>query len=420
MNTKDQHQVREAVRQKYSSVVLASEKNSCCTPYSSCCAQPTDFDIQSLKLGYTKEELESVPEGANLGLGCGNPQAIARLKPGEVVLDLGSGAGFDAFLAAAQVGENGLVIGVDMTPEMLAKARENKQKLNLSQVEFRLGEIEHLPVADQTVDVIISNCVINLSPEKAQVFREAFRVLKPGGRLAISDIVTLGELPQSIRSDMELYTGCVSGASSVDDLKTIIQQAGFRQIEIREKNGSKELIAEWDPNKTFSELVISASIKAVKPVLFELSELSDLKQIAEDDWTEALELLEKADLPTSDLKEAPVTLFGIYHAEKLVAVSGLEVYDTEAILRSVAIHPAYRSNGLGAVLLAATEARAKQLQITDLYLLTTTAEKFFRKQDYQPFDRKACSEKMKQSQEFATICPSTAICLHKQLPTISG
>jgi len=420
METKDQHQIREAVRQKYSSVALASEKTSCCTPSACCCAQPIDFDIQSLKLGYTKEELESVPEGANLGLGCGNPQAIARLKAGEVVLDLGSGAGFDAFLAAAQVGEKGLVIGVDMTPAMLGKARENKQKLNLPQVEFRLGEIEHLPVADQTVDVIISNCVINLSPEKAQVFREAFRVLKPGGRLAISDIVTLGELPQAIRSNMELYTGCVSGASSVDELKAILQQAGFRQIEIREKNGSKELIADWDPDKSFSELVISASIEAVKPASFELSELSLLHEIAQPDWDAAQELLETSRLPVSDLAEAPVRLYGILHEKKLIAVSGLEIYGTEAILRSVAILPAYRSTGLGSALLAATEAKARELDLTDLYLLTTTAEKFFRKHDYLHFERNACSEAIRLSQEFSNICPSTAICLHKYLPTISS
>ncbi len=420
MNTKDQHQIREAVRQKYSSVVLASEKNSCCTPFASCCAQPTDFDVQSLKLGYTKEELESVPTGANLGLGCGNPQAIARLKAGEVVLDLGSGAGFDAFLAAAQVGEKGLVIGVDMTPEMLRKARENKQKLNLPQVDFRLGEIEYLPVADQTVDVIISNCVINLSPDKMQVFQEAFRVLKPGGRLAISDIVTLGELPQSIRSDMELYTGCISGASSVDNLTSMLQQAGFRQIEINEKNGSKELIADWDPNKTFSELVISASIEAVKPASFELSELSAFQELDKSDWAAALELLKISRLPTSDLEAAPVRLYGIFHAEKLTAVSGLEIYGTEAILRSVAIQPAYRSSGLGAALLAATEAKARELQLTDLYLLTITAEKFFRKNNYLTFERSDCSERIRQSDEFSNICPSIAVCLHKYLPTISN
>jgi len=417
MKTKDQQNIREAVREKYSSVALASEKSSCCGPGSSCCSQPADFDLQSLKLGYTKEELESVPEGANLGLGCGNPQAIARLKEGEVVLDLGSGAGFDAFLAARQVGESGQVIGVDMTPAMLKKARQNQEKLNLPQVDFRLGEIERLPVADQSVDVIISNCVVNLSPEKKQVFLEAFRVLKPGGRLAISDIVTLGELPEAVKSNMELYTGCVSGASTVDELRSILHQAGFIQVDIREKNGSRELISDWDPGKTFSEFVISATIEAVKPAVFQLSDFTGLQQLEQSEWENALEILLEAKLPTEDLHHAPVQLFGLFHGGKLVAVNGLEIYGKQAILRSLAIQKAYRSNGLGAWILAETEAKAMELQLSDLYLLTTTAEKFFKRHGYNEIDRESCPSHIRQSKEFATICPSTAACLHKSLST---
>ena len=180
------------------------------------------------------------------------------------------------------------------------------------------------------------------------------------------------------------------------------------------------MIADWDPDKSFSELVISASIEAVKPASFELSELSALREIAQPDKAAALELLKTSKLPTSDLEEAPVRLFGIFHAGKLIAVSGLEIYGTEAILRSVAIQPAYRSTGLGAALLAATEAKARELQLTDLFLLTTTAEKFFRKHHYMDYERNACSEEIRHSQEFSNICPSTAICLHKYLPTISS
>ncbi|WP_163714763.1 arsenic resistance N-acetyltransferase ArsN2 [Mangrovibacterium lignilyticum] len=416
METKDQHEIRQAVRKKYSSVVMASENASCCSPNSSCCSEPTDFDWQSLKIGYSPEELAAVPEGANLGLGCGNPQAIAKLKAGEIVLDLGSGAGFDAFLAARQVGKTGQVIGVDMTPKMLIKARENQTKLQLTQVDFRLGEIEHLPVADQTVDVIISNCVINLSPEKEQVFREAFRVLKPGGRLAISDIVTLGELPEAIKSDMELYTGCVSGASTVDELKNILHQTGFIQIEIREKVGSRELINEWDRKKTFANLVISASIESIKPIQLQHSELSELQPLKGDELGKASEILKEANLPTTDLTEAPVQLFGLYRKNQLVAVGGLEMYGKSAILRSLAIQKAFRSNGVGSLLLSKIEKKATELQLSDLYLLTTTAEKFFDSHQYKKCHHDSCPKEIQQSQEFASICPSTAICLHKALP----
>ena len=262
---KDTNEIRDAVRKRYSQIATAdpTQSESCCAP--NCCSPQEDFDLKSLKLGYSKEELKQAPEGANLGLGCGNPQAIAALKPGEVVIDLGSGAGFDAFLAARQVGENGQVIGVDMTPSMITKARQNANKIDAKQVEFRLGEIENLPVADETADVIISNCVINLSPEKPKVFQEAFRVLKHGGRLAISDIVALKELPEAIRTDLALYAGCVSGASSIETLKQTLKDAGFEDVRIHPKEESKSVIEDWDANNLFSGYVISATIEAVKP-----------------------------------------------------------------------------------------------------------------------------------------------------------
>ena len=211
---------------------IAQKDSSCCAPSGSCCGGADLAQDISKKVGYVDEELASVPEGANLGLGCGNPVALASLAEGETVLDLGAGAGFDCFLAANKVAKTGKVIGVDMTPEMLEKARENAQKGDYTNIEFRLGEIENLPVADNSVDVIISNCVINLSPDKERVFSEALRVLKPGGRLMVSDIVLLKELPDFIRSSIAAYIGCLAGAMMKDDYLAAIRGVGFEPVEV--------------------------------------------------------------------------------------------------------------------------------------------------------------------------------------------
>ena len=223
-------QIKKVVREGYAKI--AKQGSSCCAPANSCCGS-TDLaqDISKSK-GYTGEELKAIPGGADLGLGCGNPVALASLREGEAVLDLGAGAGIDCFLAANQVGKNGRVIGVDMTPEMIEKARENARKGNYANVEFRLGEIENLPVADNSVDVVISNCVINLAPDKGRVFKETFRVLKPGGRLMISDMVLLGELPDFIKNSIEAYIGCLSGAIMKDEYIGAIKAAGFQEVGI--------------------------------------------------------------------------------------------------------------------------------------------------------------------------------------------
>ena len=221
--------IKKVVREGYSRI--AKQENSCCGPVSSCGGTSLPETI-SKSIGYTDEELKTVPEEANLGLGCGNPVAIASLREGETVLDLGSGAGFDCFLAANRVGEKGRVIGVDMTPEMIEKARENARKGNYGNVEFRLGEIENLPVADNSADIVISNCVINLAPDKGKVFKEAYRALKPGGRLMVSDIVLLKELPDFIRNSIEAYVGCISGATLKDEYIGAIKKAGFQEVRI--------------------------------------------------------------------------------------------------------------------------------------------------------------------------------------------
>lgn len=225
-----QEEIKKVVRDKYSKI--ASHQSSCCQPAAFCCCGGDEASNISKFIGYSNDDLAAVPEGANLGLGCGNPIALASLLPGEVVLDLGSGAGFDCFLAAQKVGDTGKVIGVDMTAAMIEKARDNARKGNYANVEFRLGEIEHLPVADNFADVVISNCVINLSPDKSQVFREAFRALKPGGRLMISDIVLLAELPEPILQSIDAYVGCLAGALLKDDYLGKITAAGFQSLEV--------------------------------------------------------------------------------------------------------------------------------------------------------------------------------------------
>ncbi len=284
-------QIRQQVRESYAQVADRStqsiieqesgdgdapeeEGSTCCAPVeeTSGCCDPTDRparrdpNASSIRMGYSEEDVAGVPEGANMGLGCGNPQAIANLKPGEVVVDLGSGGGFDCFLASRQVGDAGQVIGIDMTPQMISKARENSQKAGSTNVEFRLGEIENLPVADGTVDVIMSNCVINLSPDKPRVLAESFRILKPGGRLAISDIVGTKALPESLQEDMGAYCGCISGAAPQEDLVEMMKDAGFEEVSVEAKPESREFIQNWIPNSGIENHIISAKITAKKPV----------------------------------------------------------------------------------------------------------------------------------------------------------
>ena len=259
---------RQRVRKAYAKVAQADEAGAACGTASGCCGVSDEVAINSListRLGYSQEDLDKVPSGADMGLGCGNPGAIASLKPGEVVVDLGSGGGFDCFLAAQEVGDAGHVIGVDMTPDMLSKARKNIEKGKFNNVEFRLGEIEHLPIADASVDVIISNCVINLSPDKQQVFKDAYRVLKSGGRLAISDVVATAELPQAMREDAALVTECIGNASLITDLQKMIEAAGFVEVSISPKDESKTFIKDWAPKHDVTDYVVSANITAVKP-----------------------------------------------------------------------------------------------------------------------------------------------------------
>jgi SAM-dependent methyltransferase len=257
--------IREEVRSAYAKTARSEKEGACCGSGSNCCGGSAAEAIPlGEQLGYSPADLAGLPQGANLGLGCGNPLALASLKPGETVLDLGSGAGIDCFLAVKRVGPSGKAIGVDMTAEMIARARENARKSKITNVEFRLGEIENLPLADGIVDVILSNCVINLSPEKPRVFREMHRVLKPGGRLSISDVVATAVLPPELLNDLALYAGCMSGASLISDLEQMMKQAGFTQIRIHPKNESRQFIRTWAPGSKVEDFVVSATIEAVK------------------------------------------------------------------------------------------------------------------------------------------------------------
>lgn len=274
----NEDETRKIVREGYAKV--AKQKSSCCAPVASCCGGTDRTQEISKKMGYTEEELNVVPEGSNLGLGCGNPVALASLKEGETVLDLGSGAGFDCFLASSKVGDKGKIIGVDMTPEMVENARANASKGNYTNVEFRLGEIENLPVADNSVDAVISNCVINLSPNKKRVFAETFRALKPGGRLMISDIVLLKELPDYVRNSIQAYVGCVAGAMLKDEYLKTVREAGFKDVKVVDETAfpaelivsdpvAKEIVKklEIEPEKVgkVASTIMSIKVHGVKP-----------------------------------------------------------------------------------------------------------------------------------------------------------
>ena len=277
--------IRQAVRDRYGKIANAKTESpgisimgSCCggsepatgnNSAASCCGGGSDVTSEQMStlMGYSADDFAGIPDGANMGLGCGNPVALASLEAGETVVDLGSGGGFDCFLAARQVGETGRVIGIDMTPDMLSKARANAEKIQAEKVEFRLGEIEHLPVADNSADIIMSNCVINLSPDKPGVYRDAYRILKPGGRLAISDIIATRPLPEEIQQNLALVSACVGGAATMDDTRDMLAQAGFENIKITPKDESRAMISEWTggDKKNAGDYVVSAYIEATKP-----------------------------------------------------------------------------------------------------------------------------------------------------------
>jgi len=260
----NQNEIRDAVRERYAEIARISENkpSSCCGTSSSCCGSP---DISAIEIGYKNDDVNAAPDAAGFSLGCGNPTAIAGLRQGETVLDLGAGGGFDCFLASRQVGPKGHVIGVDMTPEMISKARRSAAKLGYTNIEFRLGEIEHLPVGDSTVDVIISNCVVNLAPDKRAVYADAFRALAPGGRIAISDVVETTPLPDELRSRTDLLSACTVGAIGIDAILTILREVGYVDPKIDVDEASRGMIDGWAPGFALGRYLASALITARKP-----------------------------------------------------------------------------------------------------------------------------------------------------------
>jgi arsenite methyltransferase len=283
MEEREKEDIRQAVREKYGRIAKSQFAASGSVRSAPCCGESANYqgvaqavsccsskDISAQRLfevmGYSKEQLNSAPPETNMGLGCGNPVTLASLKPGETVVDLGSGGGFDCFLAAKMVGKAGKVIGVDMTSDMISKARKSANEIGAENVEFRLGEIEHLPIADNSADIIMSNCVINLSPDKMGVYLDAYRILKPGGRLAISDIVATGPLPEKIQRNLEHVSACVGGAATIEDTEKLLKEAGFQKISITTDESSRELIREWAPSErhNVADYVVSARIEAVK------------------------------------------------------------------------------------------------------------------------------------------------------------
>ncbi len=258
MTTTSADETHATVRAHYAKVARTADACGCATE---CCSVPG----RSADLGYTERQLAGLPDGADMGLGCGTPLAFAQLRPGQTVLDLGSGGGIDCFLAASQVGPTGRIIGVDMTAEMIQKARANARKVAATNVEFRLGEIEHLPLPDRSVDVIVSNCVVNLSPDKAAVFREAFRVLKPGGHLAISDIVASAPMPEAMRDDPAALAGCLAGAPAIEELRSTLVAAGFINVAIEVNEASRSFIKGWNPGNGAEAFVAAAAVRATRP-----------------------------------------------------------------------------------------------------------------------------------------------------------
>lgn len=412
LNLEDADAVRSLVRDHYGERVRNAQ--SCCGPSN------VEIDGDWGAALYSQDELAAIPEEAALvSYGCGNPTALATLRPGEVVLDLGSGGGIDCFLAARNVGSTGYVYGVDMTDEMLDLANRNKAKVAAHNVEFRKGTIENLPLPTETVDVIISNCVVNLSPDKETVIQDAFRVLRPGGRIAISDVVIDGNINDLPISEAQLrsalsWAGCIAGALTIDQFKAYLTQAGFEAIDVQVTNRyslaslgispdtAQQLLPGVDA-EAVAQRFTSSMIYARKPAAVTITAAQPEDQAA----VEAL--LQRSGLPVDGATEAFHNGVVARVEGHIVGSAALELYGNAGLLRSVAVYPSLRGTGLGHRLLRETLELAKAKGITEIYLLTTSAGDFFSRFGFEAIERSQVSDEVKQSIEFQSTCPESAL-----------
>lgn len=428
--TKTGEEIREVVREKYGAAarqVKQGAKASCCGPVkTSCCgttpsASGLSGDPITRDLYGLSEQAEVPADALTASLGCGNPTALAKLSPGDVVLDLGSGGGIDVLLSARRVGPAGKAYGLDMTDDMLDLARENQRKSGVTNAEFLKGTIEEIPLPDASVDVIVSNCVINLAADKDRVLREAFRVLKPGGRFAVSDVVTKGEIPASMKKSVELWIGCVAGALSEDEYAEKLSRAGFTDVTVEPTriyrvDDAREFLtsAGIDVDSLGPDVdgkFRSAFVRAVKPPVS-----VDAPPLSDRDFGAVRDLLAGSGLSHEDLSPGSMRDFvGLRRVEGLAAVAGLELHGAEALLRSVATQARARGTGLGKAVTAAAETRAKRAGAQRLWLLTETAEGFFARLGWERVGRETAPAAIRETTQFRLLCPDSAALMVKRL-----
>ncbi|AEI50473.1 Methyltransferase type 11 [Runella slithyformis DSM 19594] len=429
MNT-DQR-LKDIVREKYTEVANQSKDQnaaSCCG-CGPTCGTDEDF-IGIMAEDYTK--LSGYVADADLGLGCGLPTQFAQIKCGDTVIDLGSGAGNDAFVARAETGSEGKVIGIDFTEAMLTKARANTEKLGFNNVEFRQGDIEQMPVNDNVADVVVSNCVLNLVPNKANVFTEIYRVLKPGGHFSISDIVLVGELPESLRHAAEMYAGCVAGAIQKEMYLGLIQQTGFTNITLQK---DREIFLpdsilstflakdEIDAFRNSGTGIYSITVYAEKPTASDGFKPSDALETSEitirsaqpADYESVVSLLQSVELPTEDLNPTLPDFVLAFAGEKAVGSAGADINGTTGLLRSVAVGEGFRNYKIAGRLINEVTKQARLKGVKELYLITTTADGYFEKQGYTVVNRAEVPTEIAQSRQFSNICPSSAVVMKKRI-----